>query len=215
MTTSSPTRWLAVAALFLAAGLAPRVATADPIALLLWLAVAAPALGVLAGGTDLPGWPWSAAIPAGWMLGFALCAATSRRVVPTPVWPALVWTGTFFAGWALGRARGSASVRNAAVVAIAALVLCALPVGAGLVDAPFTPEATARMLDLAPTSWLVESAGVDWMRHPSVYEPAHAFDVGPELRSSFRGALAGPLAVLVGCALAFAAARARAGRRTA
>lgn len=214
MNASSHARSLGVASLLLAAGLVPCAFSGDPVALLLWLAVAAPALGVLAGGVGLPGWPWSAAVPAGWMLGFALVAATSRRVVPTPAWPALVWTGLYFAGWALGRARPRACARDAAATALAALVLCALPVGAGLVDAPFPPAWTARLLDLAPSTWLVESAGVDWMRHPAVYEPAHAFDVGPELRSSFRGALAGPLAVLVGCALAFGAARARE-RRTA
>jgi hypothetical protein len=195
-------------------GLAPLALTGDPLASCAWLAIAAAPLGVLCAACGLAVWPWSAMVPAAWMAALALACTASTRVLPTPAWAGATWTGLFLAGWALGRSAPRAAWRSSAVCALAALALSALPIGIGLADGAFSPGATARLLDLAPTTWVVESAGVDWLRHPAVYEPARAFDLGPELRAPFRGALAGPSILLVGCALAWTAAR-RARRRPA
>jgi hypothetical protein len=60
----------------------------------------------------------------------------------------------------------------------------------------------------------MECAGVDWLRHPAIYEPAGALDIDPGLRQPFRGKLAGPALLLLGCALAaLGVVRARAQER--
>jgi hypothetical protein len=64
------------------------------------------------------------------------------------------------------------------------------------------PALAARLLDLSPVTLLAECSGLDWMRHPAVYAPAGAADIDPATRVAFSGALAGPIAFVVGCALA-------------
>jgi hypothetical protein len=194
---------LAALALVGALGAWPRAGAADPIAALFWLAVLAPAAGVLSAGRGL------ALLPAGWLVPALWCAplwpASSARPLPSPWWSALAWTGLFAAGSAWGtlvrRRAGDAWAAAGAALALAGL-LALLPCRAALGGRPW-PSATARaLLDASPSALIIECAGVDWMRHAAVYDP-----VGTDRfeRRAWRGALAGPTALVLGCALAAAA----------
>jgi hypothetical protein len=85
--------------------------------------------------------------------------------------------------------------------------LNALAISGTWLASPLPPALAARLLDLAPATLLSECAGLDWMRHPAIYEPAGTIDIDPSLRVAWRGILAGPIVFLVGCAAAFAADR--------
>ncbi len=64
---------------------------------------------------------------------------------------------------------------------------------------PWSPRVTATLLDLSPRTLLMESGGADWLRHPSVDEPAGTDRIGPGLRSVFAGQVAVSATLLVGC----------------
>lgn len=182
----------------------------DPLAELAWLAIVALPCGLGCGALELRAWPFAASVPALWMIALALAGAMSERALPTPVWAALAWTGLFAAGWGIARA-SAAGVRQCAVGLCLALLVSVLPAAGSFLGRPWPPKVAARLLDLSPVSVCMESAGVDWLRHPSIYEPAGALDIDPGLRQPFRGKLAGPGLLLLGCALAaFGAARAHA-----
>jgi hypothetical protein len=185
----------------------------DPLAELAWIAIVALPCGLGCGALGLRAWPFAASVPALWMIALALAGATSERALATPVWAALGWTGLFAAGWGIARA-SEAGVRLCAAGLCLAVLLSVLPAAGAFLGQPWPPPVAARLLDLSPVSVCVESAGVDWLRHPAVYEPAGALDIDPGLRHPFRGGLAGPALLLLGCALAaFGAARARARER--
>jgi hypothetical protein len=90
--------------------------------------------------------------------------------------------------------------------------LCSgLAVRGGAWSIPWPARAAAVMLDLSPVSLVCESAGVrDWMWREGVYEPA---GVDRLARRPWRGSLAGPTMLVVGCILA--ACCSRVGRRNA
>jgi hypothetical protein len=97
------------------------------------------------------------------------------------------------------------------VLLLVAALLAGLPGRGGALGAPLEPALARLALDLSPATLVLESAGVDWMRDPAVYDPV-ATDRFQRL--PYRGALAGPLVLLVGCALAsLAGLRLRRARR--
>ena len=182
----------------------------DPLAALTWIAVVALPCGLGCGALGLRLWPFAASVPALWMTALALAGAASERALATPVWAALAFSGIFASGWGIGRASG-AGVRACAACLCLAVLLTVLPAAGEFLGRPWPPPLAARLLDLSPVGVCLESAGVDWMRQPSVYEPAGALDIDPGLRHPWRGKLAGPGLLMLGCALAaFGAARARA-----
>ncbi|MBK7644216.1 MAG: hypothetical protein IPJ19_14420 [Planctomycetes bacterium] len=196
-----------------ALGCLPGAHGPDPLAELAWVAIVALPCGIGCGALGLRAWPFAASVPALWMIALALAGAASERTLGTPLWAALCWTGIFAAGWGLGRASGSGARLAAAGLCVATL-LALLPSLGGFLGRPWPARAAARLLDLSPLSICMESAGVDWLRHPAVYEPAGALDIDPGLRQPWRGKLAGPALLLLGCALAaFGAVRARARER--
>jgi hypothetical protein len=196
-----------------ALGVLPGEHGPDPLAALAWIAIVALPCGIGCGALALRPWPFAASVPALWMTALALAGATSERALPTPVWAALCWSGIFAAGWGIGRASGSGA-RAAAAGLCLSVLLAALPTAGAFLGRPWPPRAAARLLDLSPVSVCMESAGVDWLRHPAVYEPAGALDIDPGLRQPFRGGLAGPALLLLGCALAaLVAVRTRARER--
>ena len=192
-----------------ALGAWPGLRGPDPLATLGWIALAALPCGLAAGVWRLKPWPFAASVPALWGIALALAGALSERALPAPSWAALVWCGLFAAGW--GLARGfELGTRAAAVASLALTALAILPSAGAVLGRPWPPAASARLLDLSPATLALESAGVDWMHHPAIYEPAGALDIDPGLRRPWEGKLAGPALLLVGFGLAaFGAGRAR------
>jgi hypothetical protein len=204
---------LVLAALALAGALGawPLAGAADPIATLFWIAVLAPAAGALAAGSGL------ALVPFGWLVPLLWCApvwlASGARPLPSLGWSALAWSGLFAAGAAWGSLasrRGTSAWAAAGAALVLTGVLALLPARAALGARPWPASVARTLLDLSPSALVIESAGVDWMRHAAVYDP-----VGTDRfeRRAWRGALAGPAALVLGCALA--AAVQLAGRRAA
>lgn len=118
-----------------------------------------------------------------------------------------VLSGLFLSGMALAPSGPEPSPRLRAAMWRASLLvlLCWCADGAaggwGILRPvpPWSPEVAARLLDVSPRTLLMESAGVDWMRHPAVYEAVGTDRIGPGLRSVFRGPVAGSATLLVGC----------------
>lgn len=190
----------ALAALGCLGALPATPAGPDPVATLVWIALAALPIGVGAGAIRLRAWPLAPVIPAVWMVVLTMVDAASPRDLPTPGWGALVWTGLFAFGFALGRRWPARGAAIAAIAFGACALLAALPSGFWALEKPWPPALAARMLDLSPVTLLAECAGLDWLRHPAVYESAGTADIDPSLRSAYRGVLAGPASFLVGCA---------------
>lgn len=185
-----------------------RAGWADLTALLAWLTWTAGAAGWLAGAAGARPWralgfcasAWSAAAAV------AVLAGPARQLDPSVaralcgLGPAL---GTAAIGLAWGARRPSWSAGGAAATLVAMTLASAIPGRADLIQrgwAQRDPALAERLLDASPTTLAVESAGIDWMRHPGVYEPA-----GTDWFSGRRqpyGPLAGGLALVVGCALA-------------
>jgi len=203
--TGTPSRQLLLALGFGALGALgawPGARGSDPLVEMAWIAVVALPCGLASGALDLRLWPFAASVPALWMSALALAGASSDRPLATPLWAALCWSGIFLGGWGLGRAC-AASARTVAAGLVLALALALLPSAGAFLGRPWPPAVAARLLDLSPVSVCMESAGVDWLRHPAVYEPAGALDIDPSLRHPWRGKLAGPVLFLLGCLLAW------------
>ena len=202
-----PATRLALALVAAAVGVAGALAAGgDPVSLLVWLALLAPAAGYLCGALGVGLLPFGLAAPGVWMVALVVLDGLSPGELPTPFWAALVWTGLFAGGAGAGRLgrrfAGDAGWAGAGLLLLGATLLTALPGRGGAADAPWPPAAARVLLDLSPATLVVESAGVDWMRHPAVYDPA---GTDRFQRPAYRGELAGPLALLVGCVLAAAA----------
>ncbi len=207
---------LAVAAVALPGALPGSRGEPDAVAFLVWLALVAPAAGAVAGAIRLAIWPHAAVVPGAWMLMFVAVDALGARDLATPIWAALAVMGLFAAGFAVGRLV-PISLRWRAPAAVLAVTVAAVlaPVAGAVLRAPWPAEASARLLDLSPATLLAESAGVDWLRHPAVYDAAGAVDIDPRSRSPYAPALAGGIAFVLGCTFAAAAeafARFRSGR---
>ena len=194
--------WIAVGLL----GALPAPREPSALALLVWLALWSPVAGWLAGASALRLLA-AATIPATWMLAFVLLEARAlpdgAPGISAPAGAAAAWSGLFAAGFGAGRwAAGRAAWRwrGAGLVAAAVALATAAPLGAGLLEASWPAGFCARALDLSPVVLVVESAGItDWMWHPSTYVSA---GVDRFQRAPFDAALAGPLTLLVGWAIA-------------
>jgi len=182
---------------------------------------AAGALGFLGGGSWLTAWIWLAlwAPAAGWIaawrggsgwafappLVWGAALALAGRGLPSPLVGALAVAALYASGAALAlvaaglrhRADGSQAEAGAGLLLLGAGLLTALPALGGAAIRPLAPERVALLLDLSPVVWVCESAGLDWMRHASVYEVAGAGDLGPDLRAAHSGA-GSPAVVLAG-----------------
>lgn len=175
-------------------------ASPSPLALLGWFALSAPAVGFLAGAQRLALWPLGLVPPAVWMVLLGLLDATSPVGLATPAYAGMVWTGLYAAGYGVGRRGLGAPFAGAAWLVVVALGLTLLPT----LELDLPAWWIARAVDLSPVTLLMESAGVDWMRHPAIYD--RAGDLPPTVRVPYRGILAGPLVLLVGCSIAILSA---------
>jgi hypothetical protein len=178
----------------------------DPLVLLAWLALVAPACGCALAGIGLTRAAFAAAVPGAWMIVLALADGASRRDLASPLWGSLAIAGLYFGGAAIGRALARRALPLAAALLIATALLAVLPGRARWAGSPWPPRVASALLDLSPVTFAAESAGVDWSRHASVYATVETdrFE-----RASYRGALAGPVALVLGCAAFLAAARAK------
>lgn len=188
-----------------ALGCLPGAAGAfDPVTLCGWLALSAPAAGALVGSSRAPFFPFGLCVPGSWVLLLVLVEARAGGGLPSPLWAACALAGLFGLGFALGR-RLAAPLAGAGLVAFATLWLASAPVGLGLVAsgselARSRPALAARLLDLSPLVLAFDCAGHDWTHaQPELYALA-----GVEWfqRRPYRGELAGPALLMVGCLLA-------------
>lgn len=136
-------------------------------------------------------------------------AVASASGVPRPLAAAGPAVAVFGLG-ALGTARWPA-VTGAVLPIFAALflVLGGLPDLFGSGPAAWArtdPAVGAVALDLSPATWVCETAGLDWMRHASVYAPAGT-DWFSDVRRPF-GPTLGFAALATGLLAVFAARRA-------
>jgi len=173
---------------------------ADPLFALVWIALCAPTLGALAARLRLPPWPYGFAVPGAWGVILVMAASTSPRVVPTPLWAAAAWVGLFALGASV--AQFSKSARTPYAIALASTAASCAAWLPGALGSLWPPSVARILLDLSPVSFVVECAGLDWMRQEFVYSTVQTdrFE-----RHAWSGALAGPTCLLVGYA-AWAAA---------
>lgn len=186
-------------------GLLATDGESEPVNLLAWFALSAPAVGCLGAQLGLRFWPLGFVAPAMWMAVYTVSSASLLQDAPTPFYGALVWTGLFAAGWSLGvGAKNAGWTRPSAL-----LLLCALAAGMPSIVSLLgeTPPQSwvALAVDLSPVTCVLECAGLDWMRHPSIYELAGSLP--PDARTPYRGMLAGPLLLVVGWGLVMVAER--------
>ncbi len=179
----------------------------DPVALLAWLSIWSLPAGFACGAAGLALWPLAPVVPGLWMGLVAFVDGASIRDLPTPAWSAHAFSGLFAAGLGLGRLAPRALWCGVGVLLLVCGFFAILPAGGGILDRPLPAHVNAVLLDLSPTTLLAECAGLDWMRHPAMYEAAGTVDIDPSMRSAWRGILAGPAVFLLGCCLAVAGDR--------
>ena len=187
----------------------PRVDVEVLTDLLPWFATAAISAGAAAGGIACavrrPSKPlWPALVAAFAMPGLVLAASGWQfDAHPRPFGGAAALAGLILLGVAL-----ATSTKRAFAVAAWALLASALldgaPTGWGVLgsEPPFSPKTTSRLLDVSPRAFVMESAGADWMRHESIYEPAGTDRIGPDLRIGRGGSVAAYVVLVMGCCLA-------------
>jgi hypothetical protein len=180
--------------------------SADPIALLVWIALIAPAAGCACAALGLRPWPYAAVVPGAWMSLVALVGAFSERTLPTPLWGSFAFSGLFFFGGAIGALWARRVASSAGLVLLATALAIVAPCRGSYADTPWPAKAASVLLDLSPATLVAECSGLDWMRHPSIYGP-----VGTDRfeREPWNGPWAGSIVLGLGCAAWLAAARVR------
>lgn len=208
---------LAVCAGAGALGLLPGAAGAcDAVTLLGWLTLLAPAAGALCGARGPALFPFGLAVPGAWITLLVFALEPGRFELATPGWAACVFSGLFAAGWASGR-RACVPLRTAGTLLFLGLVLSGAASGLGLFAggaelARAHPASACRLLELSPLVLVFDCAGWDWTHaQPEVYARS-----GVEWfqRQPYRGNLAGPAVLVVGCALAWLDRAPRPAQRT-
>ena len=181
----------------LAVGLAGLIlGIGAPVGILAWMTLIAAAAGAWMGPWSRSWRAWTPPLVWGLLL-------LMTRGLPMPWMAALSVASLYAVGMGLGawlpRERAAAS----SLLLVAALSLA--PTFGGKLERPLPPVVTAHLLDFSPVAWALESAGVDWMRHPAVYEAAGTADIDPSMRTQRRNWLAAALLLVVGCSLALSA----------
>ncbi|MEY2807100.1 MAG: hypothetical protein RIR65_1517 [Planctomycetota bacterium] len=179
-------------------GLLPGPRGSDPIALLVWLALVAPACGAWARRLGLPLFPHALGIVG--CFGFALAAAgaVGVRMLPSPMGGLLVVAGLLAVGWGLACGLERTRLHGGGVLVVGAMssLLGLLP-GAGLLlGRPLEPAWAEWTLQASPVVATLAAAGVDVLRHPLVYDSATTSLSGPW--SSWAEGLLAPSLAFVG-----------------
>jgi hypothetical protein len=209
---------LVACALAGALGALPAAAGApDPVACLGWLALLAPAAGCTLGALCVPFFGRASAVPGVWALVLVLVDLAAERDLPQPLWGLCAVVGLFGLGFAAGACAGRAPITLAGLVLLICLGLAGLAPEGGLAleSQPLgahRPDLVRALFELSPVTLAYDCAGWDWAHaNPVVYRSA-----GVEWfhRRPHDGALAGPVALVVGCVVAaLGAALARRARR--
>jgi len=183
-------------------GLLPLLdAQARPLALVAWLALCAPAAGWAAGSLGLRPLPDGLAAPAVWAVLLDLLDRSAPRGEGASSWCALAVGGLWLLGLSLGSRAPERPWQGAGALLLAAAALVGAAGQGGLASAPLARSAPrlARVLfELSPMTLAMETAGVDWMRRPAVYEQAGTDWIGGE-RRPYRAPLAAGVPFVVGC----------------
>ncbi len=179
------------------AGLLPlALGVRGSLGMIAWWALLAPSLGIWCGARGLSAWPFAVLLPASWMLVLPF-TNTTEFILPDPAWGIVALTGLFATGLGIGRfARRPATAFGASFALIA--ILAGLP----FISAPLarqSPAWAARVFDASVVTFAMECAGVDWSRHRAIYDAAGT-EWFSDRRAPYRGKLAGPVALLLGCA---------------
>lgn len=185
----------ALAATSLLGALARLESPEADLSIWIWLALWAAPAGALAGAWSKGFWillPWLSALAS---------AVFFRSVSADPWGGTLAISGLYWLGASLHGSSGAAAWSRAAGLLFLVGVLTAMPSLGGALARPLEPATTAFWLDLSPLVWVMESAGFDWMRHPSIYEIAGAADLGPDLRVAYSGTGVPLVATLLGVVL--------------
>jgi hypothetical protein len=200
----SPAQWILLGGLVCLSFLPVR---SDPVGLLAWLTLIAPAGGALLGARGVPLLPFGVTVPAGFAFALLWSDSLSATDLPTPLWASVFLAGLFVCGLSLGHLapRGAgAGIGAAGLFLFLGLFASGLCVQGGLGEggaswARTHPGLSRALLEVSPLVWAFDCAGWDWTHsQPEVYERSGVEWFG---RRPYRGILAGPLVLLVGCAL--------------
>lgn len=172
-----------------------------------WWATVALGVGALlgAGAAALPSRRQRIASLTPLPLLLLLCAAA--EIGPIARVPEPVRGASAIAGMLLIGAAAVSRPRRGLALAVWFVALATLFDGAAIgwtvlgSGPPFSSSTTAMLLDISPRAFALESSGVDWMRHPSVYEPAGTDRIGPELRTGWSGSVAAYVVLVMGWGL--------------
>jgi len=187
----------------LLAGLGFLPAGQGPDIFLAWACLLAPALGGFVGAAGI-GLLWGATVPAGLTLGLVWSDLFSPVDLPTPLWAALFVAGLFLCGMALGRLFPGSGVPLAGLVMFLGLLASGLSIQGGFAGpggswARTHPGLAALFLELSPLVWAYDCAGLDWTHaQEDMYRLSGVEWFG---RRAWRGTLAGPFSIVVGCTL--------------
>ncbi len=203
-------RLLAVA-LVGALGLLPGAHGAfDPVTLVAWLVLWSPVAGFFVGRGKIGLWPFGLAVPASWLFLLVWADLASQRDFPTPLFGAMVLAGFYAAGLGWGAWRGERGGSPWGAWLLVGVFLSGLCVLGGLDPeaeswGQVSPRLAGILLDLSPIVFALDCCGWDATHsHPMIYRLS-----GVEWfpREPYRGMLAGPVVLVVGCFLGVALPR--------
>ena len=150
------------------------------------------------------------------LLAFGLCSSGVLGRLPDTTRAAAAVAGAFGVAGALGGTRVSSGLVRAAALVLLARFLDGAASGWEILGPapPWSAEWAGRLLDASPSAFVMEAGGVDWMRHPSVYDPVGTDRIGPGIRSGYAGTVAANVLLVVGCISTALAAMRGQGRAT-
>lgn len=183
-------------------GLLPGVAGGfDPVGLLTWLALLAPAAGFLCAAHGIGPWPYGLAVPATWIFLVTWADLASSRDLAGPMGAAAAVTGLFGIGAGLGALAPRNPFAGAGVLFLVGLLLTGLPVLGGLAEKGESwgrhhPRLAAVFLDASPVVLVLDCAGWDGAHwNPLLYEHS-GIEWFP--RTPYRGGRAGIVLLVAG-----------------
>ena len=178
----------------------------DPLALVAYLTLVAPAVGVLMGARGVRLLPLGLAVPAVWMVLLVQVDLSSTRDLPAALGAGGVFTGLYLAGLGLGGLAPGRAWPLAGAALLAGPFLVGLGLAGGLLGGEGTlavghPGVQSWLLELSPLAVAFDGAGWDWAHaNPLAYRLGGVEWVA---RGPWDGRLAGAVFGVLGCAAAW------------